>query len=171
VRFGRHSLIWGSRCQAQIFPHTRFSLSSILHLSQFIQPRRAVNESPEDRAEGTSGLTAQTRAELLLSHCFAPGTSGTLTRYEAEPAWSGQVIVATSLYSAGISTVDSPTMMQIYASAARLRSSGAHSCIRHESHWLWRANRYLGSLLGKTVQRRTKTDDIPCTIDVPLLSG
>jgi hypothetical protein len=33
------------------------------------------------------------------------------------------------------------------------------------------SNRYLGSLLGKTVQRRTKTDDIPCTIDVPLLSG
>jgi hypothetical protein len=60
-------------------------------------------------------------------------------RYEAEPASSGQVIVATSLYSAGISTVDSQTMMQIYASAARLRSSGAHSCIRHESHWLWRA--------------------------------
>jgi hypothetical protein len=85
------------------------------------------------------GLTAKARAELLLSHCFAPGTSGTLTRYEAEPAWSGQVIVATSLYSAGISTVDSQTMMQIYASAARLRSSGAHSCIRHESHWLWRA--------------------------------
>jgi hypothetical protein len=24
-------------------------------------------------------------------------------------------------------------MMQIYASAARLRSSGAHSCIRHEA--------------------------------------
>jgi hypothetical protein len=35
------------------------------------------------------------------------GQPGTLTRYEAEPAWSGQVIVATSLYSAGISTVDS----------------------------------------------------------------
>jgi hypothetical protein len=56
-------------------------------------------------------------------------------------------IVATSLYAVGPQQ-GIQTMMQIYASAARLRSSGAHSCIRHESHWVWRAT--ATSFFGKT---------------------
>jgi hypothetical protein len=39
------------------------------------------------------------------------------------------------------------TMMQLYASVARLRSSGAHSSCRHESHGASASNRYLGSFL------------------------
>jgi hypothetical protein len=51
-----------------------------------------------------------------------PYNEHNITRHEAEPAFSGSVIVATSLHA-----VDPQqwiqTMMQIYASAARLRST------------------------------------------------
>jgi hypothetical protein len=54
----------------------------------------------------------------------------------------------------------SPNHDAIYASAARLRSSGAHSCIRHESHWLWRATATSDRCLARRRPRHTKTDDI-----------
>src|SRR5215813_13668113 len=51
----------------------------------------------------------------------------------------------------------------IYASAARLRSSGAHSYIRHESHRLWRATATSGRFLA---DRRSEAPVPPKTDDL-----
>jgi hypothetical protein len=64
---------------------------------------------------------------------WSPGETRTtnITRHEAEPAFS---VARSSLPHPYMRWTQQwiQTMMQIYASAARLRSSGAHSCIRHE---------------------------------------
>jgi len=76
-----------------------------------------------------------------------------ITRHEAEPAFSGSVIVATSLHAVEPQQWIQ-TMMQIYASAARLRSSGAHPCIRHQSHRTWRATATSGRSWQIVAQKR-----------------
>ena len=66
-------------------------------------------------------------------------------RYEAEPASSGRSLPRPSMRR---TQQWIQTTMQIYASAARLRSSGAHSYMRHESQRLWRATATSGRFLA-----------------------
>jgi hypothetical protein len=68
----------------------------------------------------------------------SPQFDNKVTRHEAEPASSRtrviswEIIVPHTLVFGWTNWIQ--TMMQIYASAAKLRSSGAHSLIRHEGH-------------------------------------
>ena len=68
-----------------------------------------------------------------------------MTRHEAEPASSGRSLPRPSMRR---TQQWIQTTMQIYASAARLRSSGAHSYMRHESQRLWRATATSGRFLA-----------------------
>jgi hypothetical protein len=86
------------------------------------------------------------------------------TTHEAEPASCG--LSLPHPYMRWDPTAD-PHHDAIYASAARLRSSGAHSCIRHESHRTWRATATSGRFLA---DRRSEAPVRPKTDDPFLLS-
>jgi len=90
------------------------------------------------------------------------------TRHEAEPASSGRSLPRPSMRW---TQQWIQTMMQIYASTARLRSSGAHSYIRHESHRVWRATATSGRFLADRRSEapvRPKTDDLFLPVDTTL---
>ena len=136
----------GSRCQARIFPRTRFfSLqhssfrdqvcihTAVPLLGRAERSTKAQRIAPKARV--VDGGTCRAIAVSLLRSRYVGNINS--IRGGARLEWPSHRCHI--LIFGGNLDRDSQTMMQIYASAARLRSSGAHSCIRHESHWLWRA--------------------------------